>query len=77
MVDQVHSAFSADSSKSTHPMSHDVATPREIRSIFDTISYAKSGSVLRMIEKTYGTEIFNDALKDYLEKRYVTLMSFL
>lgn len=71
VVDQVHSAFSADSSKSTHPMSYNVTTPREIQSIFDTITYAKGGSVLRMIEKTYGTEVFNDALSDYLNKRYV------
>ncbi|XP_012524023.2 uncharacterized protein LOC105829586 [Monomorium pharaonis] len=69
VVDQVHSAFSADSSKSTHPMSYDVATPREIRSIFDSINYAKAGSVLRMVEKTYGIELFDSALKDYLEKR--------
>ncbi|XP_011870129.1 PREDICTED: uncharacterized protein LOC105563274 [Vollenhovia emeryi] len=69
VVDQVHSAFSADSSKSTHPMSHDVTTPREIHSIFDTINYAKAASVLRMVEKVFGTEIFNDALSDYLKQK--------
>jgi aminopeptidase N len=69
VVDQVHSAFSADSSNSTHPMSHEVSTPREIQSIFDTITYAKGGSILRMVEKTYGTKVFNEALTDYLNKR--------
>ncbi|KAL0111090.1 hypothetical protein PUN28_012804 [Cardiocondyla obscurior] len=69
VVDQVHSAFKTDSSKSTHPMSHDVESVDEIRSIFDTITYNKGGSVLRMIEKTYGTKVFDNALSDYLEKR--------
>ena len=77
MVDQVHSAFKADSSSSTHPLSHDVTTNREIQSIFDTITYNKGASILRMIEKTYGTDVFNDALIDYLNKRYITIISFL
>jgi len=72
VVDQVHSAFNADSFKSTHPMSHDVTTPNEIRSIFDTITYDKGASILRMVEKTYGIDVFNDALTDYLDKRYAT-----
>lgn len=76
VVDQVHSAFSVDSSKSTHPMSHDVITPREIKKIFDTITYAKGASVLRMVEKTYGTDLFNEALSDYLKTKYVTIMFF-
>lgn len=76
VVDQVHSAFSADSSKSAHPLSHDVKTPREIRSIFDTITYAKGASILRMIQKTYGTEVFDKALTDYLKNRYVSITFF-
>lgn len=77
VVDQVHSAFSADSSNSTHPMSHDVTTPREIQNIFDTITYSKGASILRMVEKTYGTNLFDMALSDYLEKKYVTITIFL
>ncbi|XP_011643165.1 putative aminopeptidase-2 [Pogonomyrmex barbatus] len=69
VVDQIHSAFSVDSSISTHPMSHDVMTVPEIRGIFDTITYAKGASILRMIEKTYGIKIFNDALINYLNER--------
>lgn len=76
VVDQVHSALSVDSSKSTHPLSYDVTTPREIRGIFDTITYAKGGSILRMIEKTYGSDVFHGALTDYLDKKYVTITFF-
>lgn len=71
MVDQVHSAFRADSSNSTHALSYDVYSPSEIRSLFDTITYAKGASILRMVEKSYGSEIFYEALSDYLSKRYV------
>lgn len=71
VVEQVHTAFGADSSASSHALSHDVNTPKEIRSIFDTITYNKGGSILRMIEKSYGTEIFYNSLTSYLKARYV------
>lgn len=71
VVDEVHSAFRADSSYSTHALNYDVYSPREIRSIFDSITYAKGASILRMIEKSYGTEMFYTALSDYLSKRYI------
>jgi len=57
-------------------MSHDVTTPSEIRSIFDTITYNKGASILRMVEKTYGIDMFNNALTDYLNKRYATIIFF-
>ncbi|XP_012230687.2 putative aminopeptidase-2 [Linepithema humile] len=69
VVEQVHSAFAADSSNSSHALSHDVYTPKEIRSLFDTITYNKGGSILRMIEKSYGTEIFYNSLTSYLKER--------
>ncbi|KAL6443889.1 hypothetical protein ACFW04_001722 [Cataglyphis niger] len=69
VVDQVHSAFKADSSKSTHALNHDVYSPSEIRSKFDSISYNKGASILRMLEKSYGEKMFYEALSDYLSKR--------
>lgn len=69
IVEQVHSAFEVDSSASTHAMTHDVYNPTEIRGIFDSISYAKSASVIRMIEKVLGREEFFEALGNYLKKR--------
>jgi len=73
VVEKVHSAFDADSSLSSHALSHNVLTPKEIRSKFDTITYSKGGSILRMIEKSYGTEIFYNSLTSYLKKRYVNI----
>lgn len=69
IVEQFHSAFEADSSLFTHAMTHDVYSPTEIRGIFDSISYAKSASVIRMIEKVLGREEFFEALGNYLKKR--------
>ncbi|XP_014472138.1 PREDICTED: uncharacterized protein LOC106743116 [Dinoponera quadriceps] len=69
VVDHLHSAFAADSSDSTHPMTHDVFTPSEIQDMFDTISYAKAASVLRMVEKSFGKQVFYNALKGYLNDR--------
>nr|CAD7430391.1 unnamed protein product [Timema monikensis] len=41
VVREVHSAFSADASEWSHPMTYDVYSPTEIGNIFDSISYAK------------------------------------
>lgn len=76
VVNEVHSALSVDGSKSTHALNHDVQSPSEIRSMFSTITYAKGSSILRMIEKSYGSEIFYDALREYLEKLYVPKKQF-
>jgi aminopeptidase N len=71
VVDQVHSALSADGLKS-HSLSYDVNSPSEIRSMFSTISYNKGASILRMIERSYGEQVFYEALSNYLEDRYVS-----
>ncbi|KAK2581484.1 hypothetical protein KPH14_005150 [Odynerus spinipes] len=75
VVDQLHSAFESDALTSSHPMTHNVYSPEEIRGIFDTISYAKSASVIRMIEKTLGSDVFYAALHQYLEARKFNVAS--
>ncbi|XP_015127586.1 putative aminopeptidase-2 [Diachasma alloeum] len=69
VVEQVHSAFATDGLASSHPMSHDVYSPTEIAGMFDTISYGKAASVLRMMEKVFGNEVFYNSLHDYLIAR--------
>ncbi|XP_043289822.1 uncharacterized protein [Venturia canescens] len=69
VVEQLQTAFAVDSRASTHPMTHDVYSPTEISSIFDSISYNKGASVIRMIEKSFGSEVFYAALHDYLIAR--------
>lgn len=77
VVEQLQSVFGNDALTSTHAMSYDVWTPTEIRGIFDTISYAKAASVIRMMEKSFGSTLYNNALHDYLEARYNNIFIFL
>ncbi|KAH0552187.1 hypothetical protein KQX54_006650, partial [Cotesia glomerata] len=69
VVEQLQTSFSEDGLPSSHPMSHNVNSPAEISNIFDTISYSKAGSILRMIEKNFGSNLFYAALNDYLGMR--------
>lgn len=71
VVEQLQIAFLIDARAATHPMTHDVYSPTEISGIFDTISYNKGASVIRMIDKSFGREMFYAALHDYLVARLV------
>ncbi len=57
-----------DSLKSTHPIEVEVNSPQEIEEIFDEISYAKGGCVLRMLEAFVGEEKFRLGVSSYLKK---------
>ena len=66
--DVIATAYSADSLKSTHPISVMVSTPGEIDQIFDNISYEKGGTVLHMLENYAGAEGFRKGLHLYLTR---------
>lgn len=69
VVDKLHFSFKIDALTSSHPMTYDVQSTTEIKNIYDSISYAKAASVIRMIEKTYGSDVFYATLHQYLEAR--------
>lgn len=71
VVNEMHEAFAYDAYLGNHPMTHEVCSPDEITSIFDSISYSKGASVIRMIEKLLGTKIFFDALQRYFQAKSV------
>lgn len=52
------SAKSLDSLETSHPIENEVHSPDEIKEIFDSISYDKGGSVLRMIYCYLGHDVF-------------------
>ena len=58
----------ADSLQSSHPISVPVGHPDAINEIFDSISYGKGASVIRMMENFLGLEAFNTGITDYLNK---------
>ena len=65
--DAVGTAMSLDALHSTHPIDVDVASPSEIREIFDAISYDKGGSILLMVEDYVGEAAFKRGLRKYLK----------
>ncbi|XP_004380316.1 glutamyl aminopeptidase [Trichechus manatus latirostris] len=57
-----------DSLMSSHPIIVTVATPAEITSVFDGISYSKGASILRMLEDWITPEKFQKGCQIYLER---------
>ncbi|XP_043068195.2 glutamyl aminopeptidase [Drosophila bipectinata] len=64
----LHPVMVYDAKLSSHPIVQKVETPDEITAIFDTISYEKGGSVIRMLEHLVGSEKFEEAVTNYLSK---------
>ena len=61
-------ALSLDAMESSHPVEVDVETSDEISEIFDTISYAKGASIIRMCSEVLGFDVFMKGLEIYLNK---------
>jgi aminopeptidase 2 len=68
VTDNLASALSLDSLRSSHPIEVPVKRADEINQIFDAISYSKGSSVLRMISKYIGEEKFMEGVRRYLKK---------
>ncbi len=67
VTDEQQSALRLDALENTHPIEVAVHHPEEIRSIFDTISYAKGASVIHMLHGYLGPKDFRDGLRHYLK----------
>jgi puromycin-sensitive aminopeptidase len=61
-------ALALDSLHNSHPIEVPVVHPSEIDEIFDTISYSKGASVIRMLYTYIGDDNFRKGMKDYLTK---------
>jgi len=68
VLESVQPALGYDSLLSSHPISIPVNHPDEINQIFDTISYLKGGSVIRMMANFLGLSTFNRAITKYLHE---------
>jgi puromycin-sensitive aminopeptidase len=62
------SALTTDSLRASRPIEYPVGRPEEADDMFDTITYDKGCSVLRMIERYLGDELFRKGLRVYLER---------
>nr|XP_029707843.1 aminopeptidase N-like [Aedes albopictus] len=68
-VEVIHNAFSADARESVRPMTWNAATPSEIAGLFDTVAYAKSGSVLNMFRVAFQDDNWREGLVSYFNSR--------
>ncbi|XP_066980516.1 glutamyl aminopeptidase-like [Macrobrachium rosenbergii] len=68
VVDDLQRVMVLDSQLSSHPIVQAVNHPDEITEIFDSISYSKGASVLRMLEDFLGPEVFRVGVSNFLRK---------
>jgi aminopeptidase 2 len=68
VTDNLQSALSLDSLRSSHPIEVPVKRADEINQIFDAISYSKGSCVLRMVSKYLGEQTFMEGIRRYLKK---------
>ncbi|XP_067128251.1 aminopeptidase N-like [Centruroides vittatus] len=69
VVDDLQEVFELDSLKTSHPISVPVNNPDEITEIFDSISYKKGASVIRMMNYFLGDDTFRRGLTNYLRNK--------
>lgn len=62
-------ALTADSLQNSHPIRIDVNTPSTIKEIFDTITYQKGSSIIKMLVENVGEKKFRQSIRLYI-KRY-------
>jgi len=69
VVHELQNVFLLDVYRSSHPISVQVNHPNEIDEIFDTISYGKGASIIRMMDHFLTTPVFRRGLTRYLKRR--------
>lgn len=57
-----------DATLASHPIVQTVENPDQITELFDTITYSKGASIIRMLESFVGGEIFKQGVTNYLKK---------
>jgi len=68
VIDSVQNSLALDSHLNSHPISVPVKDPSQINEIFDTISYDKGSSIIRMLKDFIGSKAFHSGLENYLQK---------
>ncbi|XP_058060069.1 aminopeptidase A-like [Anopheles bellator] len=66
IIDDLHSVMTLDATLASHPIVVSVETPNQITEIFDTITYSKGASVIRMLEDFVSPAIFQQGVTNYL-----------
>ena len=61
-------AMVVDGLHSSRPVEYPVRAPKDADAMFDTLTYEKGASVLRMLEQYLGPILFRDGIRDYLKR---------
>src|SRR5204862_7040254 len=61
-------ALVVDGHHSPRPVEFPVRAPRDADAMFDTLTYEKGPSVLRLLEQYLGADLFRDGVRDYLRR---------
>ncbi|XP_016947727.2 glutamyl aminopeptidase [Drosophila biarmipes] len=73
IVGTLHAVLTLDGTLGSHPIIQTVENPDQITEIFDTITYSKGSSLVRMLEDFLGETTFRQAVTNYLnEYKYST-----
>ncbi|XP_047485886.1 glutamyl aminopeptidase-like [Penaeus chinensis] len=68
LVDDLQRVMVLDGQLTSHPIVQPVNHPDEITEIFDSISYSKGASVLRMLESFLGPDEFRVGVRNFLRR---------
>uniref|UniRef100_A0A183BZM7 Peptidase_M1 domain-containing protein n=1 Tax=Globodera pallida TaxID=36090 RepID=A0A183BZM7_GLOPA len=68
LVEALDSAFDRDSRITSHPLFFEIRKAEDVTEAFDSITYSKGASVLRMIRAVMGEEHFKKGLNIYLTR---------
>ncbi|XP_061399840.1 glutamyl aminopeptidase-like [Musca vetustissima] len=68
IISELHGVMKLDSTLASHPIVLTVENPNQITELFDSITYSKGASVIRMLEDLVGSEKFRQATTNYLNK---------
>ncbi|XP_017691744.1 PREDICTED: aminopeptidase N [Lepidothrix coronata] len=69
VLNEVHEVMATDALATSHPLSSredEINTPAQISEVFDSISYSKGASVLRMLSDFLTEAVFKEGLQSYL-----------
>lgn len=66
IIEDLHSVMNLDATLGSHPIVQTANSPDEITELFDSITYAKGASVIRMLEGFVGPTIFQQGVTSYL-----------
>ncbi|GFG31124.1 hypothetical protein Cfor_00773 [Coptotermes formosanus] len=68
LIEDLHPVMILDASLASHSIVQMVGHPDEITELFDTISYSKGASVIRMLEDFLGEEEFKNGITNFLNR---------